>query len=294
MPAEIVILADHGDPGAAAAAMLLRRRGRVRPPLFDGAALASARFVHHPSSGPVAASGAAPVSLPADVVEFGSADTIDAGTGAVWCRLSTVGAARLPVPDQDYGDAEMFAGTLSWLAGLGDRIINRPRPASLAGTQVDAVELHALAEQVGLSAPDLVLRTSEASAPPLPAGLAELERRRWDGLTIPTKTLMAESRCGPPLPVPVCWEERLIEVRTVLVAGGDAGAAPPGVEGQLIRLAAAAGLDLCECTIGRRRGGQEWLVAGLSPVPTLSRAADVIRCVQYLERRACHARDVAA
>ena len=294
MPAEMIILASYGDPGAAAAAALLRRRGRVQPRLFDDGALASARFVHHPSSGPAAALRGANVSLPGDVVEFGSAVKVDAGTGVVWCRLSAVGAARLPAPDQEYGDAEMFACTLSWLAGLGDRIINQPGPGSLAGTQVDAIGLHALAEQVGLSAPDLVLRSSEASAPPSTPDGSELERSRWDGLTIPTGLLMVEPRWGPPLPEPACWAERLVEVRTVLVAGGRAPGAPPGMEGQLALLAAAAGLDLCECTIGRRRGGPEWLVAGLAPVPRLSNPADLIRCVMHLERRTCQAGEAAA
>ena len=281
----LIILADRRDATAAATAIMLRRRGRVQVHLIDEASLLRAKIAHHPSSGPLGeldqphGVGA----LPEDVVELGPHLRVEADTGGVWCRLAAVRAPRLPPRDQDYGDAEMFAFALSWLAGLGERVVNRPDPLSLAGKQVDVLQLQRLAQQVGLSTPELTLRSCESARAPATARSPVLRRVAWDGLAVPATALVPESGLGPPLPEPSCYAEPVIDLQRVLITGDQAVGVPPSLGRKLVGLASAAGLDLCEMTIGHRTGQQDWLVVAVSPVPTRLDLAQLTACAAYLE-----------
>lgn len=301
---ELVILASRGDAAASALALLLRRRGRISVALIDEAAWASARFVHRPASG-LARSGQAAGgedggmstgALTGDAVQVGARMVVDAGVRAVWCRLPAVRAARLPAGDQEYGDAELFALTLSWLTGLGDRVINQPHPTGLSGRPIDVVELHHLAAQVGLATPEIVLRSNESAARDgTAAGTRGGSRRRqWDGLMVPMEPPSPVASPTPPLAEPACWAEPLTDLRTVVITG-DQVPAVPGPDGTpLARLAASAGLRLAEVTLGRRPGENQLLVAGLASVPTMAAAGDLPVCAAFLERRAHAVARVAA
>jgi hypothetical protein len=255
--------------------------------VVDEAGVAGGRFVHRPSSGrvdPTVTIGSV-AAVAGDRLQVGSHPVDLSAASLVWCRLPAARAPRLPAADQDYGDAEMSALMLSWLTGLGDRVVNQPHPLGLAGHQVDLVELHELAARVGLSTPDIILRSSASAWPDPDRDRELLSRRLWAGDVVPAQAPEQSTMAGPPLPLPGCWAEPLTEVREVLVVGGQAPLLPGPTGAALARLAAEAGLLVAEVTIGRRPGEMPWLVAGLSPVPALTGAADLYACAAYLERR---------
>ena len=281
MTPTIAILAHFGDAGAVALATHLRRRGVADAVLADERALARARFVHHPPSGSLEGKAAAPmpdaVFLPAGLV-------LDANTDLVVSRLWALAPARQATPGgQEYAEAEAFAFALSWLAGLGDRILNRPTPMGLAGPQPDVLRLAQLAAAVGLATPHLRLSTNGASAAPVGAA-----RLSWPGLTTPvaypTQTPQAN---GPPLPLPVMFADPVRLVAVALVAGGRVVGAPQGLERHTAALVDAAELRVGEVVFGATGPGGSPLVLEVRPVPRILDSPHLDLLTKYAEQRAC-------
>ena len=196
----VAILADR-DEAAVALATLLRRRGVAQVVFADERALVRARLVHHPPSGSLNGKTMAPIP---DAVYLPDGTVLDGNTDLIVSRLSTFAPALQATPARrEYAEAEAFAFVLSWLAGLGDRTLNRPNPMGLAGHQPDVLLLARLAAAVGLATPHLRLSINGASAAPVGS-----VRLSWPGSTTPvaypTQTLPAT---GPPLPMPVMFAE---------------------------------------------------------------------------------------
>ena len=195
----VAILARRDDVAAVALATLLRRRRRCRVVLVHDRDLASAQVVHRPSSGTVrGGAGASPLALAGDALRLPDGTCLDATIDVVVCRLATLAPARQSSPDrQSYAEAEMFALALSWLSGLGDAVLNRPCPISLAGAEVDLLRLHRLAADTGLAVPQLQLNVNAAR------GRVEAGRQRleWTGQWLPRSSAMIDPEVtGPPSP----------------------------------------------------------------------------------------------
>lgn len=150
-----------------------------------------------------------------------------------------------PAAERAYATQELFAFFVSWLNGLGSRVLNRPVPQGLSGPWLRLSEWLALAARAGLSTPPY-RRTSRQS----PAFGYE--------------------------PPPVAGR-----LRTVLVVdGGVVGErVPSSVEAGCVRLSELAGTAILGVDFGRN-GDERWAFAGATPLPELrgggERALDLI------------------
>lgn len=280
MTPTVAILAHIGDAAAVALATHLRRRGVAEAVFADERALARARFVHHSPCGSLERATAAPIP---DAVYLPGGPVLDGHTDLIVSRLSSLAPARQATPvRQEYADAEAFAYALSWLAGLGDRVLNRPTPRGLAGPQPDVLRLAQLAAAVGLATPHVRLATNGASAAPI--GSARL---RWPGLTTPVAyPTHVHTAAGPPLPMPAMFAEPVSLVAISLVADGRVVGAPQGLEGRTAALVAAAELNVAEVIFGQAGPGGSPLVLEVRPVPRIVDFLQLDLLTQYAEQRA--------
>jgi hypothetical protein len=284
----VAILAHLGDATAAALAGILRCRDRTSVILAYEPALAGASVVHTPSSGLPGRSGTAPPRQP-DSLRLPDGNVINPETDVVLCRLSTVAPPRQQTrSDKDYARAEMFALVLSWLAGLGDAVINRPSPLGLAGAQPDIVRLHRLAGQVGLEVPRWQLSSNVART----SRDKRLMGRHWASGAVPVWYISGDRTAdGPPLPRPGFFTEELRPLDPVRVLGSTAISAPADIEPAIVALAAAAGLDVAEVGLAKRVAGSPSrtavpLITVMSPTPQLSGPEHLWSFAHYLEHRA--------
>jgi hypothetical protein len=281
----VAILAHRGDLAAVGLANALHRRGRCRVTVADEHDLVRARVVHRPSSGPVDGDAqAAMTRQPGDVVELPDGARITAETDVVLCRIAALPAAAHSDPGrQAYADAETFALALSWLAGLGDAVVNRPSPLNLPGFEPDLVSLQRLTAAVGLAAPQLQLVINAARNPVRP-GFQPLD---WPAAGLPCSYPAAPHRApGPPLPRPLAAGEPVRPLGAALVLGGDVLGAPLALHERLAALGVAAGLAVYEVRLGEVSSAAEPVVTGLSSAPRLTGTGQLAAVAGYLERRA--------
>jgi hypothetical protein len=280
----VVILAHRGDLTAVDLAAALHRRGRCRVSFADVYDLVGARVVHRPSSGRVHGdAGAAGGGSAGDLVELPDGTRITPATDVVLCRIAALRAAAQSDPGrQAYADAETFALALSWLAGLGDAVVNRPSPLSLTGLEPDLLSLHRLAVAVGLATPHLRLAVNAARSPVHP-GFRPLDwpvagMPRWYATT-------PQPDAGPPLPRPLASGEPVRPRGLALVLGGEVLCAPPALHDRLAALAYAIGLAVCEVGLGVAGSAVDPVVTGVSAVPQLTGPGQLDALADYLERR---------
>ena len=283
----VAILARRDDVAAVALATLLRRQRRCRVAMAYDRDLASAQFVHRPSSGPVhGTANTAIVSLDDDIVRLPDGTSIDARTDVVVCRITTLAPAHQSNPErQAYAEAETSALALSWLSGLGAAVLNRPSPTCLAGAEVDLLRLHRLAAGIGLAVPHLQLYANGTRRP------VEADRRRmlWTGPWLPRSFATAgPGDGGPPLPSPEAWSEPVRHTGTALVLGASVYGAPPALDSRLAALAAAVELAVCEIGLGRTTSQAEPVVTGISAVPWLAEPGRLELLADYLTERGRH------
>ncbi len=279
----VAILAHRGDAAAVALATLLRRRGRCQVIYAEELALAGARIRHRPSSGPLNGERPDAGAMPGDMVQLPTGVTLGPDTAVLVCRLTSLAPARQTNADhQGYAEAESFAYALSWLAGLGDAVVNRPTPMGLPGIQPDLLRLQQLAAGVGLTVPRFQV-ASNAAQSGSPAGLRPVD---WTPPGLPLAALSGPSvSSGPPLPRPVLSLEPVQPIGAALVLDRQVIGAPPGLESRLAALAADAGLRVAEVGLARNDGGAT-VVTELCPVPRLTTADQLTGCASFLERLA--------
>ena len=280
----VTILAHRGDLAAVALATALHNRGRCRLTFADEHRLVRARVVHRPSSGPVDGNApAAVVAAAGDVVDLPGGIRITPETDVVLCRIATLPAAvQSDQGRQAYAEAETFALALSWLAGLGDAVVNLPSPMGLAGVEPDLVGLHRLAGAVGLAVPNLQLATNAARSPVDP-GFGPVD---WPATGLPRwYSAATHTTKGPPLPGPLAAGEPVRPVGAALVLGRDVLGAPPTLHDRLAALADAVGLGVCEVGLGQTGSAAEPVVTGLWAVPRLTGPGQLAALAGYLERR---------
>ncbi len=113
----VVIVAGSADGGAASLVQALLARGSP-PTVVEPSWLAGARWTHALDTSGRAATT---IGLP------DGRWIRDGEVGAVLCRAPAVPQprfARSPAADRDYASAELGALVVSWLRGLGDRVVN--------------------------------------------------------------------------------------------------------------------------------------------------------------------------
>lgn len=165
----------------------LRRRG-LSPlvPITPEALVTSRRLVHEVANDGVRTR----LSLP-------DGSTID--TAAVVGAINRLGLlphallARASASDGWYAAQEMQAVVLSVLAGLGDRVVNRPVPPGLCGPELPFAQWSLLAGRAGLPVPSLTLGTGEhhPHLPLVPRGACVVFDQATFGTPVPAAVAAA-------------------------------------------------------------------------------------------------------
>ena len=125
-----VVLADPDDRGALLVARALRLRGVPLALVSVDQLLLAPIWSHDPLGG-------------SRIVLGNGIELTDRTIGVVFCRFCGIDPPqfrRAAARDRAYAQEEFHALILSWLAGLGERVRNRPHPASLAGMQCSRLE----------------------------------------------------------------------------------------------------------------------------------------------------------
>ncbi|MDF1489877.1 hypothetical protein [Tessaracoccus caeni] len=278
----IVVVASHDDAVAATTADLLRTHASQPALLVDESTLSRARVVHRPASGPAASKGDVR-AVAGDALTLPDGTVLDAASCLIWWRLPGYPAPLVAADHRDYAAAETHALGLSWLAGLGQAVVNAPHPTCLAGLQPSLLQLGMFARQAGLRMARFALASSATHYRRGP-GLAAA---CWDGLVVPTGVGHADKpRGGPPLPQPLFLVEELEWRTTMLVVGNEVAGPRLDLREQLVQLARLADLACAEVSLGEDPGTGEAVVTGLSPIPELTQVSQLTAMVRYLERRA--------
>lgn len=125
-----VVLASPDDRGALLVARALRLRSVPLTLVSVDQLLLAPIWSHDPLGG-------------SRIMLGNGIELTDRTVGVVFCRLCGIDPPqfrRAAARDLAYAQEEFHALILSWLAGLGERVRNRPHPASLAGMQCSPLE----------------------------------------------------------------------------------------------------------------------------------------------------------
>jgi hypothetical protein len=254
----LLILAEASDPVAAGVARRAAEGGAVLRWLTSDH-LATARWDHR-IDGQVG--GGAETRL----------RTADGTTTELGEVLGVLNRLRWlpPVPfasvdDRDYGAMERHALVTSALAALEGTVVNPVSPPSLSGPVLSPVAWTALAAASGLPTRRLRLTTDGRRWP----------ARGWEGLD--WQTVLDPGVEAVPLhqavPVgrrPVVWAEPVGPPHHVTVVGPDVLGSPDAAWAERCRrLAEAAGCGLLQVTLAQRAAGEDWVVTGAEPTPTV-------------------------
>ncbi|WP_103351561.1 hypothetical protein [Amycolatopsis sp. CA-128772] len=187
--------------------------------------------------------------------------TIELADGAVLDGEALTGVLnRIRVPpalawhraepaERDYASAELFAYTLSWLAGLRCPVRNTPTPQCLAGPAPDPVQAWAAAHAAGLRCAPIRLGTGT----PWPPGDAALAGAR-------------AAVAGPVRPRQVrCLDQEVLD-RDV----------PAATAAGVRRLTKLLGAETALLGIDFLVGDADWWFAGLTAVPALRPGGDLL------------------
>ncbi|MGV8978259.1 MAG: hypothetical protein ACOH17_09460 [Cellulomonas sp.] len=158
----VLVVADAADLGARAAAQVAARaRPEVDVRWVPGYAWDRTSWTHRVTSAGLASTR---LTFPAG---FGDPVTDD-DVALVWFRTTTrvPSALRTASPaDRDYAAAELQALAVSWLAGLGDRVVNAVTGDGPSGPAWSDSRWRAEASVAGLSVTDGVAATSARLVP---------------------------------------------------------------------------------------------------------------------------------
>lgn len=125
-----VVLAEPNDRGALLVARALRQRGVELALVAADQLLLAPLWSHDPLGS-------------SRIVLGNGIELSDRTVGVVFCRLCGIDPPqfrRAAARDRAYAQEEFHALILSWLVGLGERVRNRPHPASLVGMQCSRLE----------------------------------------------------------------------------------------------------------------------------------------------------------
>lgn len=239
----ILVLAGPYDAGAVAVAVAVAARPSAGPvALVHPADLGGARWVHR-----VSGSGRAATDI--DLADGRRFSDTDIAAVLVRSEDTTLPRfARSPPADRDYANAEFRALLVSWLHGLGSRVVNRVDGVGLAGPSWSPRRWLVEAGRAGVG---VVATVSATSARLLP---------EWRGTPYDARR---PASSGSPWPGPVGSSAVLAEGRFV----GPAASAAEGMRAACLGLAAASGCRVLELHFGEGPEGPG--VVGVSPVPAV-------------------------
>lgn len=246
----VVIVAGPGDGGAASLVQVLLARGSPVT-VLEPAWLAAARWAH-------ALDGS---GRPSTTIGLPDGRWVrDREVGAVLCRTAAFPQPRFdrsPAADRDYAAVELTALVVSWLRGLGDRVVNGVDGVSPVGPSWTPWRALDEARRAGLPVATPVVATSGRLVPGFRGSPYDARR--------PLETAPGEI------------------VDRVVVVGSRAYGGPAGVGPACVRLAERARCRLLE--VGFCRGADGGLVAGsVSSVPALTDPSVVHAVADLLER----------
>lgn len=303
----IVVLAQGGDEGAVRLVARLRHRlgdqpghrpgdrlGPVVRLVTDAELAMGARVRHRPPGGPPRPAGPAdPVGPPAPADPVGADRVVLPDGTALGAETVRVVYNRLPglappqfdrarPADRDYAAMEASAWLVSWLAGLGDRVVNRPSPRGAAGPDLGPLEALARAQRAGLPVHGVALTTHLAR--PGRAGWARWVRHRAPAAGYPLRLTAPPPVDGAPAGhrAGVLVEPGQGRACRVLVAGRQVLDGPPGLPAEgCRRLAADLGCRVLELSVVTRPDGAPAVVS-VDPLPPLVSAAQVAAVADLL------------
>lgn len=183
--------------------------------------------------------------------------------------------------DRHYARAEFYALLLSWLASLGDRVLNRPSPYALCGPGFHSWQWLAVAANAGLSPYPGAATTSRRRAPP-PVGAVP----RPELMPIPDDASAQLGFSGPfahaPRPQAVC---------SLLVVGDrvvdeEAHSCGPGFTQSCLRLARVVGAELLEVQLAQPEGDDCWRFVAAEARPRVTDESMAAALVAWIEARA--------
>lgn len=248
-----VVIADPGDDGAASLVGALSARG-VPAAAIEPARLGLARWVHV-----LDARGRA-----STVIDLPDGRRLaDGEIGAVLCRSASFPMARFTgsaPADRDYATAEFLALVVSWLRGLGDRVVNDVDGVSSIGPTWTGRRALVEAQRAGLPIVTSVVATSGRLVPGF-SGSPYAARMPWTEVA------------GPP-------------VEHVLVTGSQAfGRLADRFGAACTTLAERVRCRLLEVSfaIDEAAGADAYRVSSVSPVPALREAWGIEAVARLLE-----------
>lgn len=269
----IVVLLDPDDRGALLVARALRLRGLPLALVSTDQLLLAPVWEHDP--------------LGASRVVLGNGlELTESSIGVLFCRVRGVDPPQLrraADDDRRYAQEEFFALLLSWLAGLGERVLNRPHPGNLHGTRCSRLQ-DLLRSAWSTRSPHGFAAASHARH--LPAGDGPfVDYRPWDGPSdagrsaergMPWAVLAGGPGMRlPPLPDGRRWSVTVIGERLL-------GAEPPaGARSLAMRLVRERGLSFAAIELFQLADGG--FGHGLvDPLPALDRALEVEAAADHL------------
>ena len=189
--------------------------------------------------------------------------------------------ARMAASDRDYARTEFHALLLSWLASLGNRVVNRATPSALAGPGLRAWQWAARAADAGLLPYPGAATTSARRAPAPPETVPRPE-------FLPAVDTYVSEKFG--FDRPLAFAPRPGELLSVLVLGervvGDGRqACGATVAAGCVRLARAVGAEILAVQLARVAGDIRWRFVTAEPRPRLTDEATLDALTDWLEAR---------
>ena len=224
-------------------------------------------------------------SGPSRIVLGSGLELVDASIGLLFCRIRGIDPPqfrRAAEADRLYAQEEFYALILSWLAGLGERVVNRPQPASLHGMRCGRLEellrsARSTGRVHGFAAASEARRLPPGEGPVV-AGPADAGRPAAGG--IPASVLAGGPAMRlPPVPERGRWQVTVVGERVL-------GAEPPAEARSLaLRLALERGLSFASIELLQLAAGG-FGHGMIDPLPPLERREEVEAVADHLLRMA--------
>lgn len=183
--------------------------------------------------------------------------------------------------DRNYARAEFYALLLSWLASLGERVLNRPSPYALCGPGLRSWRWLAVAANAGLSPYPGAATTSRRRAPP-PRG----EVPRTELLPIADDGSAQLGFSGPFAHAPRPQAVSALLVMGDRVIGAGAQSCGPAVAQGCLRLARAVGAELLGVHVAQPEGDDCWRFLDAEARPEVTDGSIAAALVAWIETRA--------
>lgn len=189
---------------------------------------------------------------------------------------------RMAAGDREYARTEFYALLLSWLASLGERIVNRPAPSGLSGPALRPWQWMARAAQVGLLPYPGTATTSTRRAP-APRGAvprSELLPMADD----PALALLGLNRPVAHTPQPNAVLPLLVLQDRVF--GGAADICGAEIAERCVRLARGLGVELLAVQLAQVEGDEHWRFLAANARPEAADDASLAALTHWVETRA--------